>query len=211
MSKGMTARQARFVREYLVDLNGTQAAIRAGYSERTANEQAARLLAKVSVRQAVQEAMAAREARTEITQDMVLRELARVAFGDPRALMDWGPDGVRLRDSGELTEDEAAAVAEISQSVTASGGSLKLKRHDKVRALELLGKHLGMFTDMNVNVNEPPRFELVLRGVEEEAGMPDGPDTFAAGDASELSTCAASESECRPGRPAERHGEASNE
>lgn len=167
MSKGMTARQARFVQEYLVDLNGTQAAIRAGYSKRTANKQAARLLAKVSVRQAVQEAMAAREARTEITQDMVVRELARVAFGDPRALMVWGPDGVRLRDSGELTEDQAATVAEVSQSVTASGGSLKLKRHDKVRALELLGKHLGMFTDMNVNVNEPPRFELVLRGVEE--------------------------------------------
>jgi phage terminase small subunit len=93
----LTAKQARFVAEYLVDLNATQAAIRAGYSARTANEQAARLLANVSVAAAVAEAQAARGKRTEVTQDRVALELARIAFGDPRRVMDWGPGGVTLR------------------------------------------------------------------------------------------------------------------
>ncbi len=71
----LTPRQARFVEEYLLDLNATQAAIRAGYSKKTANEQGARLLAKVSVRKAVAEARQARSERTEITQDEVIQGL----------------------------------------------------------------------------------------------------------------------------------------
>lgn len=141
----LTPKQQRFVEEYLVDLNATQAAIRAGYSPKTANEQGARLLANVSVQAAIQEAMKARQTRTEITQDRVLAELAKIAFGDQRAVMEWGPSGVKLRDSKALTDDQAAIVAEVSESVTAAGGTLKLKTHDKVGALKLLGEHLGMF------------------------------------------------------------------
>lgn len=143
----LTPKKARFVAEYLVDLNATQAAIRAGYSAKTANEQGARLLTNVSVRSALTEAQQARAARTEITQDRVLKEIARVAFGDPRDVMTWGPEGVVLKDSSSLTEDQAMQVAEVSETTSSSGGSLKLKKHDKVKALELLGRHLGMFTD----------------------------------------------------------------
>jgi hypothetical protein len=75
----MTPRQKRFLDEYLVDLNATQAAVRAGYSARTANEQGARLLAKASVAEAVQSAQAARSERLQITQDDVLRGLHREA------------------------------------------------------------------------------------------------------------------------------------
>ena len=81
MAKVLTPKQQRFVEEYLIDLNATQAAIRAGYSEKTANEQASRLLANVNVSAAVQAAMQERSKRTEITQDEVLRrwwELANV-------------------------------------------------------------------------------------------------------------------------------------
>lgn len=141
----LTPKQQCFVDEYLVDLNATQAAIRAGYSQKTANEQAARLLANVSVQAAIQAAMKSRQERTELTQDMVVKELARIAFGDPRKVMTWGPSGVKLRDSKSLTDDEAAIVSEVSESVTAAGGTLKLKTHDKVGALKLLGEHLGMF------------------------------------------------------------------
>lgn len=78
----LTRRQRCFVDEYLVDLNGTQAAIRAGYSKRTANEQAARLLANVSVAQAVAEGMSKRSERTGVTQDWVIERLKREALLD---------------------------------------------------------------------------------------------------------------------------------
>lgn len=143
----LTPKQARFVDEYLIDLNATQAAIRAGYSARTAEQVGHQLLKKTSVQAAIAERMKSREQRTEITQDKVLAELARIAFGNKRALMKWGPDGVKLVDSATITDDDAAMVSEVSESVTEAGGTIKLKTHDKVKALELLGKHLGLFGD----------------------------------------------------------------
>lgn len=146
-ARKLTPKQAEFVRQYLVDLNATAAAIRAGYSERTAKSQGQRLLTHVDVSAALAAAKAEREQRTEITQDRVVSELAKIAFADPRELMEWGPEGVKLKDSAALTEEQAASVAEVSETTTKDGGSLRLKKHDKVKALELLGRHLGMFTD----------------------------------------------------------------
>lgn len=143
----LNPKQARFVDEYMVDLNATQAAIRAGYSKKTAGQIGERLLRKVEIQAALAERMKARETRTEITQDKVLAELARIAFGNKRALMTWGPSGVTLVDSETITDDDAAMVSEVSESITEAGGTIKLKTHDKVKALELLGKHLGMFSD----------------------------------------------------------------
>lgn len=82
----LTARQKRFVIEYLVDLNATQAAIRAGYSPKTANEQAARLLANVSIQEAIQAAMKKREERTEITADRVIKEIFNIFEADAREI-----------------------------------------------------------------------------------------------------------------------------
>lgn len=143
----ITDKQQRFCSEYLVDLNATQAAIRAGYSPKTAHSQGERLLRNAEVKQAIQAAQLARQQRTEITQDRIVAELAKVAFGDPRDLMEWGPGGVKLKPSTDLTADQAAQVSEVSETITAAGGSLKLKKHDKVKALELLGRHVGMFVD----------------------------------------------------------------
>ena len=156
----LSAKQLRFVDEYLIDLNATQAAKRAGYSERTANEQGARLLAKVSIQNEVEKRMSDREQRTEITQDRVLQELAKIAFGDPRRVMTWGADGVTLKESSELSDDDAALVASVSETETQHGGSLKLKTNDKLKALELVGKHLGMFKDV-VEVNETSYVQTV--------------------------------------------------
>ena len=141
----LTPKQQRFVEEYLIDLNATQAAIRAGYSAKTAEWIGPQLLGKSHVAAALAERMKDRVKRTEVTQDMVIAELVKIAFGDQRRVMTWGPSGVKLRESTELTGDEAAIVSEVSESVTAAGGSLKLKTHDKVGALKLLGEHLGMF------------------------------------------------------------------
>jgi len=142
----LTPKQKRFVAEYLVDLNATAAAKRAGYSEKTACEQAARLLANVKVQAAVQEAKQARQERTEITQDMVLRETAKLAFFDIRKM--FGKDGKPLNIS-ELDADTAAALVGLDvQDVSDNDGDYvgfvkKYKMADKIKALELLGKHLG--------------------------------------------------------------------
>lgn len=162
----LTPKQRAFVREYLIDLNATQAAIRAGYSENTAQEQSSRLLSNVMVKKAVDAAMKLRADRTEITADRVLKELAKIGFSDLRKAVRWesalvteedNPDGgdiaiikrivtnrVELVASDDLDDDTAAAISEISQNAT---GGVKIKLHDKKAALVDLGRHLGLFTD----------------------------------------------------------------
>lgn len=157
----LTAKQQRFVDEYLKDLNATQAAIRAGYSKNTADQQASRLLTNVKVRAYLAERQDDRSKRTEITQDMVLRELAKIGFSDIRKVVRWGETQVRmvdgdegeaedmvpyhglaLIDSTEVDDATAAAIAEVSQG----RDGLKVKLHDKKGALVDIGRHLGMFT-----------------------------------------------------------------
>lgn len=149
----LTERQRRFVDEYLIDLNATKAATRAGYSARTANEQGARLLAKVSVRSAVEAAMQAREKRTHITQDRVLQELARLAFSDIRKA--FNKDGT-LKSPQDMDDDTAAALAGIDTLTERTRGgeddprsitTKKIKVFDKSAALTLAMRHLGMLTD----------------------------------------------------------------
>lgn len=152
----MTPKQERFVEEYLVDLNGTQAAIRAGYSARTANEQAVRILADVSVQKRLTERMQARAERTEITQDRVLKELGRLAFLDIRKAFDATGN---LKPVHELDDETAAAIAglevsEITAGEVTIGNLKKIKLSDKKGALELIGRHLRMWNDkLDLNNN----------------------------------------------------------
>ncbi|WP_313569878.1 terminase small subunit [Comamonas terrigena] len=122
----LTPKQARFVAEYLIDLNATQAAVRAGYSARTAASQGARLLKQSGVARAVQAAQQARAVRTEITQDRVLQELARIAFFDIRRL--YREDG-SMKDPCELDADTAAALAsiEVKEELERGGGEEALQ------------------------------------------------------------------------------------
>ena len=114
-------KQQRFVEEYLVDLNATQAFIRARYSAKTAAVSASQLLIKPNIQLAIQDAMTARSQRTELTQDAVVQELARLGFADMGDYVSWGPNGVRLKDSDELPEGANLAVAEVSESVFPTG------------------------------------------------------------------------------------------
>lgn len=143
----MTAKQERFVQEYLIDLNATQAAIRAGYSPKTANEQGARLLANVSVQTQISKAEAERSRRTGINQDRVIRELAKVAFLNPVDVIDM--DSATIQ--GEANRDDTACIASVKvKTIPTDEGPIterEVKTYDKLKALELLGKHLGMFTD----------------------------------------------------------------
>lgn len=162
----LTPKQQRFVEEYLVDLNATQAAIRAGYSESTATVIASQNLTKLNIQQAIQEAMSERSKRTEITADMVVAELARVGFSNIGHYLKFNASGVTLNDSSLMTDDALRCVSEVTESVSKDGGSVKFKLHDKVSALEKLGRHLGIFKDKvehsgNLSINWPlPRTAL---------------------------------------------------
>ncbi len=142
----LTPKQKRFVAEYLVDLNATAAAKRAGYSVKTADRIGPELLGKTCVSEAIQRAIQNRERRTEITQDMVLRETAKLAFFDIRKMFD--KDGKPL-DISKLDADTAAALVGLDvQDIADNDGDYvgfvkKYKMADKLKALELLGKHLG--------------------------------------------------------------------
>ena len=154
----LNAKQRRFVDEYLIDLNATQAAIRAGYSAKRASEIAYQLLQKTTVQEYLSKRRAELEKRTEITQERVLAELAKIGFSDIRKAVKWGEgiavtdaesglsvvvNGVSLIASESLDEATAASISEVSQ--TAQG--LKVKMHDKRAALVDIGRHLGMFKD----------------------------------------------------------------
>lgn len=148
----LTDKQAAFVREYLVDLNATQAAIRAGYSERTASRIGPQLLGKTCVREAIEKAQAKRARRVEVTQDYVLSNLVEVV----ERTMQRAP--VLDRKGEQVTDEEGRAV----WTFDAKGAN---------RALELLGKHLGIFADrVRAEVSGPDggpvASEIVVRFVE---------------------------------------------
>lgn len=137
----LTEKQKRFVQEYLVDLNATQAAIRAGYSEKSAARIAVELLNKSQVSAELQRAMKDREKRVEITQDMVLQELANIAFSNGSDFAEVIGGSVVVKNTKEIATERRQAIASIKE--TKDG--IEVKTYDKVRALELVGRHLGMF------------------------------------------------------------------
>ena len=155
MARKLTDKQQRFVDEYLIDLNATQAAVRAGYSVKTANEQGSQLLAKLSIQQAIAEKMAERSRRTGVNQDRVVLELAKIAFVKLTDIID---EKGKIKDTA--TEDDLACLEgyKYKYSDTDSGYSVEreVKLSSKMKALELLGKHLGMWNDkVDLNVALP--------------------------------------------------------
>lgn len=144
----MTPKQERFVEEYLIDLNGTQAAIRAGYSPATANEQASRMLAKVNIQEAVAEAKKQRSERTNIDADWLLTRLAQEAdadlaelYSDSGALlpvsewpMIWRTGLVSGLDVTEEKGEGGAKVGEVT----------KIKLSERIKRLELIGRHVSV-------------------------------------------------------------------
>lgn len=178
---GLTDKQRKFCEEYLIDLNATQAAIRAGYSPKTAEQTASRLLRNVKVQEYIAKRQKELSRSTEVTQERVIKELALIAFSNNadyahvvEKKMKAEVDGMLvdiLDEDGkpatyrtvepvlteELTEEQKRALAVIKKG----RDGLEVKSCDKVKALELLGKHLGMFTDkIEANINDSVKNEL---------------------------------------------------
>ncbi len=152
----MTPKQQRFVDEYLVDLNATRAAIRAGYAKKRAAEQGYELLQKTTVQMAIAKAQKARSERTQITVDRVLTELALIGFADMGTYLTLGGGDTTVKlDWTKLPAGATKIIQEITQEEHTGGrghetGAVrrtKFKLYSKLDALEKIGRHLGMFTD----------------------------------------------------------------
>lgn len=144
----MTQKQKRFIEEYLIDLNATQAAIRAGYSPDTAYSIGQENLNKPEIKTHIDRAMAERSKRTGVNAERVIQELAKIAFVNAAEVID--PKTATVKEDA-LPEDTAAIQSVKVKTFGEDGLEREIKMADKIKALELLGKHLGMFQN-NVNV-----------------------------------------------------------
>ena len=160
--KDLTAKQRRFVEEYAVDSNATQAAIRAGYSPRTARAIGHENLTKPDVAQAVEESRLELAEKAGLSAERIMEEFKRLGFSDLRDSLSWSGNKMVLRDSSDLTPDAARAIQQVTETVTENedGGRTvrrTIKLHDKVGPLRDLAKILGMYpkdgTGVNVSVN----------------------------------------------------------
>ena len=153
--RDLTPKQQRFVEEYLIDLNGTQAAIRAGYSEDTAYSIASENLRKPDIRAYLQKRQQEIAESVEITPEMVVAEYAKIGFSNMERFVNRD-GGLPVFDFSDLTPDEMAAVSEITVDTRRETGEdgdtidkVKFKLHDKRSALDALGRHLGLFEKDN--------------------------------------------------------------
>ncbi len=146
MASKLTAKQQRFCEEYLVDLNATQAAIRAGYSEKSARLSGHRNMTNDNIQALLQIGRKKLSQRTGVTAERVIEELALVAFTNMQDYIRVDADGQPGLDWKALTREQGAALSEVTTEVTVSGTrKTKFKLHSKMSALDLLGKHFGLF------------------------------------------------------------------
>lgn len=181
----MTNAQKRFCDEYLIDLNATRAykvAYKSCKSDLTARTNGSKLLTNTNIQKYISEKQKEIEKRTEVTQDMVIKELSAIAFSkasdyaklkkmkrnipifdEEGTIVDYKEEeytGIEFTPTDELSEEQKKALSGIKQGKF----GLEVNSCDKVRALELLGKHLGMFKDTNININT--NYEEYLKRVE---------------------------------------------
>lgn len=143
----MTEKQKRFADEYIIDLNATRA-YKVAYpnvkNDETAKAAASRLLTNVNVKAYIDNLIDERAKRTEVTQDRVVKELAKIGFAKITDYVEIGYGGiVKVKATDDIPKDKVGAIAGIKEGQN----GIEIKMNDKVKALELLGRHLGMFND----------------------------------------------------------------
>ena len=162
----LTPKQNRFCEEYVIDWNGTQAAIRAGYSEKTAQEQSSRLLSNVIIQERISELKAEIRERNKLTADKVIDELAKIGFMEITELFD---DNGNIKDPSMLSDKAKAAVSSIKITKRTYGKdeneteeeTTEMKLWDKGKALVELGKHLGIFEKNNEQI-KPNNLQIIV-------------------------------------------------
>ena len=149
-----TAKQEKFCQEYMIDLNATQAAIRAGYSKKTAKRTGPENLSKPHISERIAKEKGKLRVKAGITAEMVIDELAKVGFSN---IQDYIFEGNVIGDISTVVREKAAAVEAVQVDIRHDGGEskgytekVKLKLHSKLNALESLGRHLGIFEADNL-------------------------------------------------------------
>jgi phage terminase small subunit len=169
-AKHLTPKQEQFVHEYLIDLNATRAAIRAGYSAKTADKQGPRLLTHPKVAAAIQEAREAALKRASLTLDKIVEEASKIGFANMQDYLTIGPDGDPVPDFSRVARNHAAALIEVTIERFKDGRGagardvrrVRFKLADKLGALIALGKHLGGFGS-KLELTGPPGCRLEIR------------------------------------------------
>ena len=149
------SRHDRFCREYIKDLNGTRAAIAAGYAKKSAKVTASQLLTNPNVQALLAKLTKKHADKLDLSTEKVLFELSRVGFSNMLDYIKTTEDGGAYVDLSNLTQEQAAAIQEVTVDEYTEGRGkaarrvkrTKFKLADKIRALELLGKYLKLFTE----------------------------------------------------------------
>lgn len=165
MSKLKNAQHEEFCQQWIIDFNGARAAHDAGFGKDkvVARVTASHLLKRADVWKRILELLEIRSRRTQITQDRVLQELAILGFSDFNHYGRVNKDGsLKLRPFSEMKSERTRAIKSITEINGANGRSTKFKLHEKVRPLELIGKHLGMFAEAHsLDVTGSVVFEVI--------------------------------------------------
>ncbi len=170
----LTQRQKRFVAEYMIDFNATQAAIRAGYSKAAAHVLGNEALKEPRIAEAVRKAADAINKRSEASAEKVIRELSKIAFSNVKDVLRWDGRSITVLPSTEIPDDVAACIASVQEQ---KDGSIKVTFHDKVRALEQLGKHFGLYEQpTDADTNRPINVFVGIPGVTDHAADRAGTD-----------------------------------
>lgn len=168
----VTAMQYIFAQEYIRDMNAGQAAIRAGYNPKNAAVIGAKLLKKKHVIGAIQSAIKQRIARTQVTADRVIQELGRVAFADPGAFFEGNGD---VKNLSTMTKDQRHAIESVEVNVMRNregdevGFNKKIRFHNKMTALQTLGKHLGLLNErVELNVSHAHEHKIDVTNLRDD-------------------------------------------
>jgi|SRR5215217_4186738 len=169
MPRKLTPKQEKFCREYILDLNATRAAERAGYKDGNIGRQ---LITKNNVSDRIAELQKESFERAEIDADGVLKILAHLVSYDPRNVIEWGPNSVRIKDSKKLSEMDAKLVTSITETPNQWGTRRQIKLPDRLRAIELLGKHYQLFTEQ-LEIKEPVKGSVRLMKIKKQVRRSD--------------------------------------
>lgn len=155
----LTEKEKKFIEEYLMDFNGTRAVVASGYTEnrKVAAVQAHQLLRKPNIQRAIAAHFSRRKKKFEKEEDRILEELRAIAYAQITDTCKWTKRGIKLIPSRKLKKKHVKAIAEISEVSTDKTTTLRVRKHDKLKAIELLGKHFGMWEDNGNRESKPAR------------------------------------------------------